>query len=61
MEQTHCTKHALELEEITLREAVERSLFFRIMRWFTSAAYYDKWGEERTVLACPKNDFLKEA
>lgn len=59
MYQTHCKEHGLKLERMTLEAAKKRSFFFRFMCFFSSkATKFDRYGQERMVLVCPKNDYL---
>lgn len=61
-EETHCPNHGLELQEMTLWEARKSSFFIRIYMMFSlqNTSRYDKHGEERIVLVCPKKDYLTE-
>ena len=55
-EEQFCPNHGTELEEKKRGEV--KGFLFKFMFWFRSPSKYDKYGEERTYLVCPKNDYL---
>lgn len=61
MEMTHCPHHGLKLEEKTLAEAKQLSLFFRFMFFLKQPSKFNRQGEERMYMCCPKGDELIEA
>lgn len=61
MEQTHCRRHGIELEEKTLTEAKALSLFFRAMFFLKAPSKYNRQGVERIYMCCSKGDELVES